>query len=155
MCLRAAKQKRKREEKGKKRGQRLTGETTTFPILNGTLLAQALASSPLPTVLVALVQTINSVVGEGNDDEEEEEARSLIEDRSRIRPSTTIPNTPRTRRRVARISPTTAQVWFLGCWIRAMVPGLGRSVQCVLVLGEMFDSGRAEDESVDDDDDAV
>ena len=36
-----------------------------------------------------------------------------------------------------------------------MVPGLGRSVQCVLVLGEMFDSGRAEDESVDDDDDAV
>lgn len=66
-----------------------------------------------------------------------------------MRPSTRIPATPRSLRRVARISPTTAQDWSFGCWINTKVFGAGRSVQCV--WEGMFDCVGIEEEVVVED----
>jgi hypothetical protein len=106
------------------------GCTITPPTLTGTSTAHGLPSGVVPTVETPLLQTANSPSAQS----------SPHPATSRIRPSMMAPTTPRSLKRVATMSPRTADMCPEGCWSRAMDPGAGTSVQC-LSLGMLFSAG--------------
>lgn len=109
---------------------------------SGTSTHHACAANPVPTVDVLRLQTVNgvsvpllpsplllllAVVAVVLDGRQSSDKATT----SLTRPSATIPLVPRTLSRVARMSPHTAQIFPGGCWSRTIVPGAGRSVQCL------------------------
>jgi hypothetical protein len=106
------------------------GRTSTPPTWTGTPTAHGLASSDVPTVDKALLQTAKFPSAQS----------SPQPATSRIRPSTIAPATPRTLNLVATISPIRATVWPAGCCSNAMEPGAGISVQC-LSVGMLLSTG--------------